>query len=219
MYLLKVTRFFLHKTKGKRLLICGDFNIDLIRSENSHDTNRFLDTVYCFGQYPLITKPTRITNRGATAIDNIFTNMLDDSVKNNVLIDDITDHLPVLCLLPNLRSDSTGISYRFHRKLTEVNLNAFKSMLDAKNWDEVYNIKNVNTAYEVFHKQFFSMYDICCPMTKSSERKRTDKPWLTKGLINACHKKNLLYKCQLSDKSDNVRHRYLMYKNKLTSSL
>ena len=54
--------------------------------------------------------------------------MLDDSIKNDVLIDDITDHLQVLCLLPKLRSDSTGISYRFYRKLTEGNLNAFKSM-------------------------------------------------------------------------------------------
>ena len=60
---------------------------------------------------------------------------------------------------------------------------------------------------------------ISCPLVKVSEKKYNDKPWLTKGLINACHKKNHLYKCQLGKKGSIARQRYLVYKNKLTSIL
>ena len=42
---------------------------------------------------------------------------------------------------------------------------------------------------------------------------------MTKGLINACHKKNLLYKEQLDDSSELCKIRYKLYKNKLTSIL
>ena len=134
------------------------------------------------------------------------------------MIDDITDHLPVLCLLPKLHSECTNVSdVRFKRKLTERNLQLFKSLLDTANWDELYKIENVNTAYDLFYKQFIRMFDASCPKVTVNERKRKDKPWLTNGLINACHKKNVLYICQLSDKSEVARQRYLKYKNKLTS--
>ena len=39
---------------------------------------------------------------------------------------------------------------------------------------------------------------------------------MTKGLINACNKKNYLYKCQLGNNSEIVKKRYVIYKNRLT---
>ena len=63
---------FLQKIENKKVLICGDFNVDLIKSESSNDTTKFLDLIYSVGQYPLITMPTRITDKSSTCIDNIF---------------------------------------------------------------------------------------------------------------------------------------------------
>ena len=41
------------------------------------------------------------------------------------------------------------------------------------------------------------------------------KPWLTKGLINACKKNNLLYKSVLKNRTDQAKFKYKQYKNKL----
>ena len=86
---------FLQRMENKKMFISGDFNIDLIKSESDSSTNKFLDLVYSYGQYPLITRPTRITSKSSTGIDNIFTNILEVHIKGRILIDDITDHLPI----------------------------------------------------------------------------------------------------------------------------
>jgi len=43
----------------------------------------------------LITNPTRFSATGSTLIDNIFTNCLEENCQAGVLINDISDHLPV----------------------------------------------------------------------------------------------------------------------------
>ena len=45
--------------------------------------------------FPLIDRPDRILEYSATLIDNIFSNNLYDRISNGLLINDISDHLPV----------------------------------------------------------------------------------------------------------------------------
>ena len=45
--------------------------------------------------HPLINRPSRITTHSCTLIDNIFTNQINYSIRSGLLINDITDHLPI----------------------------------------------------------------------------------------------------------------------------
>ena len=54
--------------------------------------------MYSLGFYPLIDKPIRITNISATLIDNIFTNELRYHLTFGILINDISDHLPIFAI-------------------------------------------------------------------------------------------------------------------------
>ena len=56
-------------------------------------------------------------------------------------------------------------------------------------------------------------------MRHDEVRKKYDKPWLTKGIKNACIKKNHLYKTFLARRSVSTETRYKMYKNKLSGIL
>ena len=60
--------------------------------------NRFSEQLFTSSFYPIITKPTRITEHTATLMDNIFTNNIDkiDSSVNGIIFYDISDHLPIL---------------------------------------------------------------------------------------------------------------------------
>ena len=82
------------------MYICGDFNIDTLKHNTHNYTRTFLDYMYSFGLYPLITKPSRITDITATPID-IFTNELQFPVNSGLLITDISDHLPVFAICGN----------------------------------------------------------------------------------------------------------------------
>ena len=53
--------------------------------------------------YPLISKPTRITNISATLIDNIFVNYVDECHKCGILFTDLSDHQPVFQITSSLK--------------------------------------------------------------------------------------------------------------------
>ena len=88
----------------KTIFICGVFNTNILKHDSDHGVNLFLDTMYSMGLYPLIDRPSRITNHSFTLIDNIFTNSSDYDNTSGLLIPDVSDHLPVfvICKYPNL---------------------------------------------------------------------------------------------------------------------
>ena len=63
----------LYRNKQCDIYLCGDFNINNL-NQTSSVTNEFLQCLYSLCMFPLINKPTRITNHSATLIDNIFSN-------------------------------------------------------------------------------------------------------------------------------------------------
>ena len=62
------------KNTHKICYICGDININLLNTSSHTESNNFTDTLYGYGLYPLICRPTRVSSGSATLIDNIFTN-------------------------------------------------------------------------------------------------------------------------------------------------
>ena len=84
----------LEKIGQKHCYICGDFNINLLNHESHDNTNKFIDSLLSNTLYPLTTHPTRITDKSATLIDNIFTNVLNKSISSGLFVTDISDHLP-----------------------------------------------------------------------------------------------------------------------------
>lgn len=61
------------------------------------------------------------------------------------------------------------------------------------------------------------MYDKNCPIIQHRrKRKYIDKPWITKGLQNACKKKNTLYREFIKQRTRDAENKY---KNKLNNIL
>ena len=54
--------------------------------------------IYSLDLLPVITKPTRITNHTVTLTDHIYTNNVDRLTSAIVAVD-ISDHLPVFCMV------------------------------------------------------------------------------------------------------------------------
>lgn len=85
-------------SERKEIYIMGDFNIDLLNCASHDKTNDFLEKMFSFYMLPLISKPTRVSTKTATLIDNIFTNTLNDNVHSGLLYSDFSDHFPVYCI-------------------------------------------------------------------------------------------------------------------------
>ena len=214
---------FYVKSRRKTMFSCGDFNINLLKYEEHIDTNNFTDQLFSAGFHPLITRPTRITCHSGTLIDNIFTNELKTDIQSGIIINDISDHLPVFQIC-----DYVFNVHKVFRKpsskrlLNKENIDKFSNELMNVNWDEIISTDDVNLGYDNFIKVFKDLYNECCPYVPVKNRhnyRKIDKPWFTKSLRNACSKKNCLYKRYLKSRTKDAEVRYKMYKNKLTAVL
>lgn len=205
----------------KKLFVCGDFNIDILKVDSNADSLCFLDIMYGYGLYPLITKPTRITTTSATLIDNIYTNVLADT-KNGIIVSDfISDHMPIFTTV-NLKCKASVKSkvYKQSRVFTpDILLSIGDSLLEC-DWSEVYNDGNANNAYTQFINIVKNKCDLLCPMQRVEVKGVNEcKPWLTKALKKACRRKNRLYYKFIDNRTNVNECKYKAYKNKLTAIL
>ena len=113
----------------------------------------------------------------------------------------------------------TNNAYTLTRLKTPEAINAFREDLLRQTWDQVYAATEPNEAYNAFMTVLMKLYDKHCPFKKTfhKNQQKLGKPWMTKGIKNACKKKNQLYKIFLKDRNKESETRYKKYKNKLTN--
>ena len=106
--------------KVKDCIVCGDFNIDLLKIENCSSIANFYDSMQALALLPVIHKPTRITDESFSLIDNIFTNKVSN-FEAGILTFDVSDHFPNFLIFTEY-FDSTPlikeISYRLINEQT-----------------------------------------------------------------------------------------------------
>jgi hypothetical protein len=204
--------------RNKCVYLCGDFNIDLLKYNAHTETDMFIERLYSLGLFPLIKKPSRITSHSATLIDNIFTSELEMEINSGLLIEDLSDHLPIFQVTkhPDICKNKDLI---FTQKIRRVNSHTtaiFNEKLKNSNWENVLCNNDVNVCYNNFVNRFTQLYNESCPLERQSVKTNTNrKPWMTSSLVIACKKKNYLYTKFLLHKNKDAERKYNTNKNKL----
>lgn len=135
--------------EGKMAYILGDYNIDLLKCVTNSLTLDFLNNLYSNYFFPIITEPTRVTDKSATLIDNILTNSGDKVFSSGTLCVDISDHFPVFQLsLVEGKKKKQFPDKVTYRKFNGKNITSFKKLIDALSWENVYTQTDVNCAYK-----------------------------------------------------------------------
>ena len=81
------------------------------------------------------------------------------------------------------------------RTLSCENLCKLNTCLEQCDWSSVIQCNDVDEAYVKFINLYKLKLNSCCPVKKYIVKDvQKQKPWITKGLENACKKKNNLYK-------------------------
>ena len=91
------------KNRNKHIVICSDFNYDLLKHEFNANINEFINIMSSSSLQPCITKPTQIVSYNRPSlVDNIFVNTYDKTIFSGNLLDQITDHLANFIMIKNL---------------------------------------------------------------------------------------------------------------------
>ena len=207
-------------SENKLVYLLGDYNLNLLNVDSHNPTSEFLEIMYSNHFFPLITRPTRITQHSATLIDNIFTNNITDLEPslNGILVTDISDHFLIFHINYTYTAKEVD-SFIITRVYNEKNKQKFIENISTFQWEEVYNSLNTQSAFDILHSKLMSIHDKCFPKMKIKKRYSNRKPWLSETLRNSIKVKNKLYHiskripCARTDKS------YKAYKNTLSSLL
>ena len=86
-------------------------------------TERFYNLLLEQNYLPTITRPTRICKSSATLIDNILISIkLQDAYKSGIILNDISDHLPSICSLQELKPGRSNTKTIYSRDLSKKNV-------------------------------------------------------------------------------------------------
>ena len=208
------------KTEKKYIHLMGDVNINLINMDNHVATQDFIDLLSEYGLMPTISKPTRVTRRSATLIDNIFSNMVhnSDSIFTGVLYTDLTDHFPVFFVDPSTMLQLNDVVIK-KRVYSQENVDKFNLMLSQTDWTSVLSANDAQLAYTKFHDLYSDLYSQCFPMKIFKQGYLTRKPWLTEGMKRQIKIKNRLYRRYLRTGKDDHHLIYKRFRNILVDKL
>ena len=126
-------------------ILAGDYNVNLLNNEIHAETSQFLNNIYAWLYLPVIIRPIRFTETSATIIDNIFTNIPNESALTGILIADISDHLPIFYISKLSMPDNVNTSnLKFRGLIDYAKLDNFCYTMSQTDWSQLYPIKDVN---------------------------------------------------------------------------
>ena len=107
------------------------------------------------------------------------------------------------------------------RIINEKTLNNLKLQIESHNWDDLIQSNDANQAMSFFVRDFQDMYNETIPTKLIKSKYRSNKPWLTFGLIKSIGRKNKLYANYHHSKYNTHEkfEKYKRYRNKLNHLL
>ena len=179
------------------LILGMDHNIDLLKSNEHTNTRKFLDLILDSGLWPVITRPTRITQRSATLIDNIYISKnLQRKFDSAIIVDDISHHLPSVALLKQTKiTDRSPIEF-MSRRLNDTKISRIHQKLRTIDWNRILNSEDINANTNRFMSEMEAVMNTEAPLQtiRISGKWRYKEPWITKGIEAAAKKNRRLYK-------------------------
>ena len=164
----------MNKLRPKSIIIGLDHNLDFLKSEGHGGTSQFIQHNLDFNLIPTITRPTRVTKNSATLIDNIMISQsLCGRYSSGILVDDISDHMPTICIIRALKGVSKDPVQIKSRDTRPRNMATLKSRLHTHDWQTLLSSPDVNTAMITLHETIQSEVNLCIPeVTRTLKRKQ-----------------------------------------------
>ena len=211
--------------EGKTVFVTGDLNIDFLKIKSNQIIENYNNMLLSYNFENLIKSPTRMTEKSSTLIDHFYNNNDNIDIKTAIMVDDLSDHFPILAVVKNSRQrvkkqviyarNFSNINYNKVKQDAVVMVNKFNELSSNSN-----SFMDITEKFELLQQGIVEIINANIPIRKLTRRevRSQGKPWLTKGILKSVKTKNYLYKklCKTNFKNQDLYDRYRQYRNKLT---
>src|SRR6218665_2269861 len=207
---------------NKEVYLLGDYNMDLLKNETHRPSANFIDITSSYHFLPVITRPTRVTTNTATLIDNLITNRPLKVIHSSILIEDLSDHLPLIMWIDSSPTTHFATLSQSTSRIDLNSMDTFKNLINLIDWSPIHSLCDQNdpsAAYEVFNSKIRNAYDSAFPLVASRNKasKTPKQPWMTLGLLRSCHTKAKLHTRFIKHPIPPNKLKFITYRNKFKS--
>ena len=197
------------------IIICGDFNINLLNPHSLNSVNTFISSMSAFNFISVINSPSKYNPNNPitkySLIDQIWVNFTHLNISSGVICDDISDHFPIFMHFKFTSKNSHKITR--YRIFNDNNINKFNSL----DFTECFTSNSADVAYNIFHKLLYKSYNNSFPLKTKRIKSDNFSEWITPELKFCLKKKyrllNMLKSSQITERS------YTEYKNLLNNAI
>lgn len=230
-FMTDINMLFDQLARYKHVVITGDFNLDLLKYQENHNTNDFLNLILSNSYIPKITLPTRLTHRQGTLIDNFLVKISDDysQTYSGIILNNISDHLPYFTILAYLKYKKKPDKYIKVNNVTVSNMQNFKEDLSSQEISNCFsNIleNDPNASYEKFNNIISTLMAKHFPIKimKFNKYKHKKTKWITSGILKSISQKDKMYHrlasiCQDDPQFFVLKSNFQMYNKILKQSI
>ena len=124
---------------------------------------------------PLTNKPTRVTLKTTTIIDNIFANEYENENKymTGILTTDISDHYPIFHITA-YKNKPKEDSHQLMRLINGPNLEKYINSIQNHDWSHVNHYESCQAAFAYFCDTLKSIFQDAFPVIRTKKRYRKD---------------------------------------------
>ena len=200
---------------NKRVIICGDFNIDLFKQESQ----QFESNIYGNNMIPLISQATHFKpDCNPSLLDNVLTNSIENVIMAGVLEGGVSHHHPVICFIDdNMPKIDKNSNFTPKYDYCESNMTTFiEYVQEIEHKHITYSLENFDDFVNDIKQKVDEHFLVDETSAKTSKRTLLSNPWITPGIIASVKKKHYYYKQWKRTNSKNNKsgcnERYEIYK-------
>lgn len=187
-----------HANSSNRIL-CGDFNIDLLKINNRPLYHQYLTTLVSLGFQPQITLPTRFDRQSSSLIDHIFcdVNTYSDIGFSGIFTMQISDHLPCFtCVrLPTAICNNEYIKIYAKQDDFIANVRGDLQVSDYMGLINTDPNADPDANLSIFINTITQIIDRhrVLKTVRFNKRKHKKNPWITNNIIRLINKRDKLH--------------------------
>jgi len=182
----------------------------------------YVDMLHSLSCKLVIDKPTRITKHSTTLIDHIYTNDVKSSIVSGIIIDDLSDHLPIF-VISEKASPQKVYSKRKVRKINGINAEHFIADLQSRLTSKLKfgQLTSVNLQLELLYETFHTILEDHAPLINPSRKQKqlSKKPWMTANIHKLVRKKNKMFHKVYNKKQTYAYSVYKQFRNSLNRTI
>jgi len=197
----------------RRIIVCGDFNINLLN--NSPLTTKFYNLTQMLNLRQVISVPTRITPTSESLLDLCIVDDPNSVVNSGTLDFGISDHLLCFAIFKWKSVPLQKLSTVYRRSMKNFNQSDFNADLEIAPWSILEMFDDPSDKTEIYNLLLSDILDLHAPLKKVKTRKH-NAPWITRDLRKKMIYRDRLHRKFLQTRLNTDYERYRKFRNQVT---